>query len=610
MKPAKPVFQSVVDLGLRDVGVKNQPRRLAAHVGRWMPAIAVLAILFVVVACAVLRRSGAGDGVVALFALLWTMTVVRLAVKLAAGAPVAVIRVTAGGQNQLVWPAHAAAVLVALAALVLGQLLLLPAAVLSALMALMVWRGGRRIPELLQRLGEQREPGEAVLGDGLGTAAGERRQDALRVVAATDRRLLLVSASGIVEVAYAQIRGFAIEWKVAGRVGSLTLSAEGVPVIASMNPPNLVSIARALRANGVQPSDPDALAEAEGAWEEALQRRRPHGPLLDRAGMSRPAFDHGLWLLLGLAAAVFYLNSFGVGLGNMRDAIPALLAAPVLCAICGYVSRTRSSLAYLAPLNLLVLPTFFFADPGDVLAFMIALSALAAVGLAAGAALRGDSDSPAAEGPPRGGLRAALSGLSLIRISTVLLAVMGVTVTAASAAGVEMTTLWRTVQDETALRLPADGRSNLSGGGASLRYTAASGLRELVTDEHLEAGPDDGARWELRTAPSAGFNAITLAHYIFDDPRLDDAAAVAEFVKGKDEEHAKLAGGRVGHTRRVVDGRTGYVWKHRTANGYWYFTAWFPQPVHTVRLECIARSREERFRRLCAEAMSSLAFAD
>jgi len=43
-------------------------------------------------------------------------------------------------------------------------------------------------------------------------------------------------------------------------------------------------------------------------------------------------------------------------------------------------------------------------------------------------------------------------------------------------------------------------------------------------------------------------------------------------------------------------------------NGFWYFSAWFPQPVHSVRVECIARSQQARFRRLCAEAMGSLEF--
>jgi hypothetical protein len=184
-------------------------------------------------------------------------------------------------------------------------------------------------------------------------------------------------------------------------------------------------------------------------------------------------------------------------------------------------------------------------------------------------------------------------------MAAAVVAALALAVTAAAAAGVL----------RGAEELPADGRSNLNGGAASLTYTPAPGLRELITDEDFDAGPHDGARWELRSARSAGYNAMTLSHYVFDDPALDDPAAVQAFVAGKDAEHADLAGGPVGHTTRVVGGRTGYVWKHRTTSGLWYFTAWFPQPVHTVRLECIARSRQAQFERLCAQAVRTLRFA-
>ena len=465
----KPAFQTVLDLGLRDVGVRNQPRRIAARLGRFMPAIVVLAVLFAVVPCAVLRRTGAGDAAVALFALAWTAIVLAIALRFVTGTPLAVVRVTADGRNQMRGLALAPAVLLALLAALMAQPLLLVAAALGLLTTVLVWRGSGRVPGLVRSVRELLEPGEAVLGDGLGTAVGARRPEALRLLAATDRRLLLASRDGVEEVAYERIRGFAIEWKAMGRLGALTLAAEGVPLVTAMNPPNLLSIAQALRAHGVEAADAEALADAERGWEAALER-----------GRSRP------------------------------------------------------------------------------------------------------------------------SRRSLVRIAAVVLGVVVLALTAASAAGVDLL--------RRAEQLPADGRSNLGGGSASLRYTPAPGLRELVTDEDFDAGPHDGARWELRSAPSAGHNAMTLSHYVFDDPPLDGPAAVRAFVAGKDAEHAKLAGAPVSHTTRVVGGRTGYVWKHYTTNGTWYFTAWFPQPVHTVRLECIARSRQPQFERLCGEAVRSLAF--
>jgi hypothetical protein len=297
--------------------------------------------------------------------------------------------------------------------------------------------------------------------------------------------------------------------------------------------------------------------------------------------------------------------------------VPVLLALPAVCAVCGYVSRTESSLAYVVPLNLLVAPAFFFADAGDVIGLMLGLSALATLGLWVGAALGGAAagrvDAPVAVtiGPhrraTRGSLRYTLSGLGLIRLSAVLLAAMVALVASAAASGLELTSVRLALQEATAQQLPVDGRSNLTGDAASLTYTPGPGLRELVTDEEFLAGPYDGARWELRSSFTKGYNVLTLGHYIVE-PHLDDAAAVADFVAEKDRAHSRLAGVRVTHTVRVVDGRKGYVWNHGGRDGVWYYAAWFPQPVHSVRVECIARREASRFKRLCAEAMDSLEF--
>jgi hypothetical protein len=285
------------------------------------------------------------------------------------------------------------------------------------------------------------------------------------------------------------------------------------------------------------------------------------------------------------------------------------MLVPLLCAVCGYVSGTRSSLAYLAPLNLLIAPAFFFSDAAAVLGLMLAVSALATVGLYGGAALREatSTSAGAASRAARGTARHAVSGLGLIRISGVMLALIVGLAGATAAAGFELTDLRLAVQEATATKLPVDGRSNLSGGAASLTYTPGPGLRELVTDEKPLAGPNDGARWELRSSFTKGYNVITLGHYIVE-PRLDSAGALPAFLAQKDLAHSRLAGRPVSHTRRVVDGRTGYVWNHGSPGGFWYYAAWFPQPVHSVRVECIARRQTARFRRLCAEAIGSLKF--
>jgi hypothetical protein len=513
---------------------------------------------------------------------------------------------------------------------VLQEPLFVPVVALSALTAVLAFRARGRVPEVLRQVRPLLAEDEPVLGDGVGLARGARGWRAgFRLVVATDRRLL-VATSGrstdpllLVDVPYERVSRFGVEWKYLGRVGALSLTLAGTSgapsethAISAIAPANLLSIAEALEAHGVHDDDPAAVAEADDAWEEARHGDESRGRLFDRAAMSTPEFDRGLWLLLGLAAFSFYLNPFGVGLGMSRDAVAAVwLFIPVACGIAGYVARTRASLAYLVPLNLLVAPTFFFWGAGVVVGLMFVLSALAGVGLWVGAALHdgraGAGDAPAAPSPEarpeRGSLAYALRGLGLIRISGMMLAVLLAVVAVTSAAGFELTSLRWAVDEVTAKQIPVDGRSNLTGNAASLTYTPSPDLREFITDNIDDAHPYDGARWELRSSFSNGYNLVSLAHYV-EDPRLDNAAAIADFVARKDGEHTRLAGFRVTHTSMTVDGRAGYVWNHESRNGYWYYAAWFPHPVHTVRVECIAKNQLSQFKRLCAEAVRSLKF--
>lgn len=159
----------------------------------------------------------------------------------------------------------------------------------------------------------------------------------------------------------------------------------------------------------------------------------------------------------------------------------------------------------------------------------------------------------------------------------------------------------------TKTSLPVDGKSNLTGGGASISYPAAGNLVELQTDEDWGEGPNDGARWELRSTWHEGFNVVSLANYVFV-PALDDEASIDVWLAGKNADHENLAGKAVTYERIKVDGRTGYVWDHPGKNGYWHYAAWFPQPGGTIRLECISKQRHEQFRRICGTAVKSLRF--
>ena len=474
---SKPVFSSVLDLGLRDVGVANQPRRLAAHFGRWTVPVVATAFALAVGSCVLVRAAGGGSLAAAITALTWTAVALALALPMARRSPVVVVKVTAEGRNQATWMVITPFVLLLASSLTFWAPLTIPMAAIAVLTAAIVWRSRGHVPGMLRALRATLGADERVLGDGVGLLPRLRRgRAAVRVIAATDSRLLLAGEDGVVlAVRYGEVARFGIEWKVRGRTGTLSFDIGGNShVIDSIAPANLLSIAQALRAHGVPADDTSVVDQAQRGWEAALSR-----------------------------------------------------------------SRRRSS------------------------------------------------------------RRTRIAGVALA-------AIVGLVVTA-SAAGFDLASVPVAVQEVTGHKLPVDGRSNLTGGAAALAYAPGPGLRELRTDEHWDAGPNDGARWELRSSFTKGYNVVSLAHYIFE-PRLDDPAAVADFVAGKDGEHARLAGTGVTHTVRVVDGREGYVWEHRDRRGYWHFAAWFPQPVHTVRLECITKKDAARFKRLCAEAMASLRF--
>jgi hypothetical protein len=581
----------------------------------------VLLVLSAMALCAVVAATGADAWVVVAFPLVWAAGIGALVLRTVKRSRPVVVAVSADGTNQATWFAIVPLVFLVAAALLVWEPLVIPLVVVHGLMSLVLWRARGRVPEVLSKVGDLLAPDESVLGDGVGLVRGARsRHDAFRLVIATDRRVLLAPSTKsterfpLVDAPYRRVSRFGIEWRYRGRAGELSLTVDGVDgapaethVISSITPANLVSIAGALQAHGVEADDPVAVLEAERGWEDAKQRPESKERLLDRAAMSTREFDRGAWLLLGLFAVTFYVNPFDVGLGASRQAVPVLLAVPVLCAICGYVSATRASLAYIAPLNLLVAPAFFFADASEVAVVMLVLSVLAAIGLWAGSALRRGAAGRPRPQAARGGLRYAISGVGLTRISGVLVAAVVALVVTASAAGFELSSLRLAVDGETSKQLRVDGRSNLAGNAASLTYTRAPDLQEFIIDEHWDGGPNDGARWELRSSSSKEYNVVSLAHYIFE-PRLDDQAAIAGFLADKDREHTEGAGFRVTHSDRVVDGRKGYVWTYGERGRYWYYAAWFPQPVHSVRLECVARGQIDRFKRLCHEAVGSLKF--
>ena len=578
MKRTKPLYKAVVDLGLRDVGVKNDPRGLGMLFGKMGVAAVLLTLLLVFVVCVALGRLGAAGVATAVMGL-----TVWVGWQLVKRSPVVVWRVDASGTN------HAAWIPVVLLVLTLPILALdrSPTAIAlvatSGLMAILCLKGRGRVPAAVRRLGAGLAPDENIEGDGIGLAKLLGR-DTLRLIVCTDRRVLIAGGDAtMVDAPYTELSGFGIRWSPLGRVGTLTLDVGAeTHRIGQIAPLNLLSIARALRGHGVPPQDPAVLTEAEGIWARARRSPRSPVPPLDLWAFVSRDFLRGLGLLLACSAVLFYLRPLGMGAG-------VLPLFALVCLACGYLCGTRASLAYLPALALLALPGFFFMDTVLLVVLTTMFVAIAGVCLVAGATLRMAGNGGVGSVRPIG----VAAVLALVTISGFL--------------GLDPTKIRLAMAQAAAEELRADGRSNLAGGYATVRYTPSAGLREFVVDEGFDAGPDDGARWEVRTPFSKGDNSVSVTHYIFDAPPLTDPAAIAEFVAGKDAEHAALAGAPVRHTERTVDGRTGYVWEHGGRRGHWTYAAWFPHPVHTIRVECIALQKR-RFERLCAEAMRSLEF--
>lgn len=617
MKQSKPVFQNVVDLGLRDVGVENDPRGLASYFGKVAAGSGVVMFLFLVTACTVIGMAGAAGKWVAMVVAA-VVVGAPLAIALAATkrGPKVVVRVGPGGANAAAWMPVVMFVLLTAMALLIGGPLMAPLIIVAAFATAGAWHGRGRVPAAVAELKAVLAADERVLGDALGMV-GVGQRDGLRVIVCTDRRVLVAPErrkgawSPLVDVPYASVAGFGIDWTHAGRFGELTLRLAGgeTHAMGLIAPMNLLSIAQALETHGVPADDPAAVAEADRI------RTAPLPPLADLAGMRTREFDRGLWLFLALTTPILYVSLFGAGYWG-------LLALAAACVACGYVSATKASLMYVVPLVLLQCPAFFFTDdPRGVLTHIVMLSVVAAKGLLLGSAVGGrfrrSTAAPAAAAAPAataagrmavGSLRTTISGPSLIRLTGMMVAVTAVLIVLAGATGFEMINVRLAIEEATSTRLAVDGRSDLTGGAAALAYTPGPGLRELVTDEEWGAGPNDGARWELRSSFMRGHNVVSLAHYVFE-PRLDNPKAVADFVAAKDAEHAALAGHRVKHTERTVDGRTGYVWTHGNHRGYWHYAVWFPHPVHTIRVECIAKRQEKQFKRLCFDALASLRFA-
>lgn len=514
-KLIKPSFRTVIDLGLRPIEQRNDPKRLAIDELKGLGLIFIMVIGLVVVACIAIVTLGRTAGFIVL---LVTFAASFLAIlrQFAQRRSSIVIRVRPDGTNQAIRLFIGLPIVTGLFALLTREPVYVGFTLVLVLVAVVAWRRRDLAPAGLREIHALLAPDETTLGDGFAADKSRKwHRDCWKILVATDRRLLISTFGAkhdkinIVQVALPQIAGYGLKWGVLGTQGELTLHFK--------SPFNAADPRTSIEYYKIAPTSLVSLVEA----------LRSHG-------VPGPAIEHPP--------------------GDGKDP-PRPPGAPS------------------------------FVKPG---AFGVAGHEV-------------DVIDEAGHKAPRT-TREKVAMAVLVVLLTAIFAFVGLLV-----AGVDMRSAKVMVDQYTKHRLPTDGRSDLTGQGAAIAYPAADDLIELETDEHWGEGPHDGARWELRTTFTKGYNVISLANYVFV-PTLDDKQAIERFVKSKDSRHRELAGKEVTHETVTVDGRTGHAWNHDGKDGYWYYAAWFPQPTGTVRLECIAKNQRARFEEMCAEALKSLRF--
>ena len=99
-RAAKPVFASVLDLGLRDVGMRNDPRGLARQIGKAALAGFVLRFVSLIALCAFLAVTGVGARVVLPLLVALTAVVVLMMIRAAKRSTPLVVKVRARARTR------------------------------------------------------------------------------------------------------------------------------------------------------------------------------------------------------------------------------------------------------------------------------------------------------------------------------------------------------------------------------------------------------------------------------------------------------------------------------------------------------------------------------
>lgn len=152
----------------------------------------------------------------------------------------------------------------------------------------------------------------------------------------------------------------------------------------------------------------------------------------------------------------------------------------------------------------------------------------------------------------------------------------------------------------------ADGKSNLPGRYASLKYAVLSNESEWATKQSVD-NPYDGSVWGVSRATADGASYIMLSHYTFIPPLTTEAERETFADSVVDTLGAKPGTTPVRSTIEV-DGRDGYEYRFVKATGSEAIVTYFLGDKHSYRYDCDAAAGDDEFLRTCDRAQRTLSF--
>lgn len=152
----------------------------------------------------------------------------------------------------------------------------------------------------------------------------------------------------------------------------------------------------------------------------------------------------------------------------------------------------------------------------------------------------------------------------------------------------------------------ADGKSNLPGRYASLKYSVLSNETEWANKQSIDS-PYDGSVWGVSRANSDGASYIMLSHYTFVPP-ITTAAERQTFADSVVGSLGAKSGTTPKRSTITVDGRDGYEYRFVKSSGSKAIVTYFLGDKHSYRFDCDAAEGDDEFYTSCERAQQSLSF--